>query len=254
MNARPSFTSARTFLEGEGRWRSTVAQAVGRLEQIALGMGVQFVPCDPEGFVIERDAAGIPGPLNPRYDYRRSRLFSRNFVSFVGKRDGGGISTQAGRLYTWTGGATLASEARALRIIYDHPDDARHTDYSIFAHPIADRIHGRVAYNGAVFVREDLRKARDELGGIHLAQVISPLSRLAALYLFDVDWCIATTKAKLFLNGTADRYGWAGISGGVDQHIEGIGGERDHYLMWSRRDDMLAEAERICAEGLKVAA
>lgn len=73
-----------------------------------------------------------------------------------------------------------------------------------------------------------------------------------ALYLFDPDWCVATTPASHFLKGTSERYGWAGIA--HPSHAERIGDmTNDVHLMWSRREDMLKEAESIARDGLKPA-
>ncbi len=242
MNARPSFNGARDFLLGEGRARQTVIEAVSRLDGLALEAGILFRPSFNPADLDDADA-----PLNQRYT--SGRLTSRNFVGISGNFFGG-ETRQAIRLYNWYDGATLASESRALRVYYDHPDDAEHTEHAIIAAPIADRIHGRVCFNGAVWVAPDMRGPRPELGGVFVSQIVSALSRMFALYLFDPDWCIATTPEDHFLKGTSERYGWAGIADPC--HVENIGnGPVKVRLMWSRREDMLAEAERIASEGLR---
>jgi len=245
MNARPSLTSACSYLLGEGRWRETIVDAVTVLEHEAAKVGIQFMASHrPDSLYV--DCA----PLNPRYT--AARLTGRNFFCLHGSKDIylPSVTRAASRLYTWHGGATLASESRALRIYYDHPEDAKHTEYAIFSCPIADRIQGRVAFNGAVWVDPALRGDRPELGGARVSQIVSSLSRLMAAYLFDVDWCIATTKTDKVLKGTAARYGWAGITAGVTESIAGVPGAADCHLMWSRREDILAEADRIVRHGL----
>lgn len=251
MNARPSLTSAQNFLAREGRWRETVHDAVRQLDQLADKIGIAFYPCEAETFAAIRYEDRIPGPLNPRYDHCKAHLTKRNFVGIVGlDRSGRAVSTQAIRLYHWYAGANLASEARAMRVIYDDADRAGHTEYSLFSQPIAERIHGRVTYNGAVFVADAYRGERPELGRVRLSQVVSALSRLLAAHLFDADWCIATCKADHIRCGIADRYGWAKVEPGVTQHIESIGGDTSCGLMWSRRADILHEAEAIARSGL----
>lgn len=246
MNARPSLTNARNFLAGEGRWREIVADAVGVLEHEAAKVGLFFQPSHEAS-----DLDGSIAPVNPRYC--SPRVSPKNFVHVMGS---GGVperlqTRQAIRLYHWYSGANLASEGRALRIYYDHPEDARHTEYAIFSQPIAERIHGRVAFNGAIWVHPELRGPLRELNGARVAQIISPLSRFLALYLYDADWCIATSKDLLVRNGTANRYGWAGVEGGVAESISSIGGAPDCALMWSRREDVIAEAARIVRDGVK---
>lgn len=246
MNERPSLTSARDFLAGEGRWRESVLEAVARLDTLALKLGIEFEPYHNPTLLHEGDA-----PINPRYRFG-ARISPRNFIHISGYAPGVHVSRQAIRLYNWYDGANLASESRALRVYYDHPEDAPHTDHCIINAPIADRVHGRVCFNGAVWVAPDLRGPRPELGGVFVSQIVSTLSRMFALYLFDPDWCVATTPADHFKRGTSERYGWAGIA--HPAHVERVGDSiNDVYLMWSRREDMLAEAERIARDGLQPA-
>lgn len=245
MNARPSSFIVQDFLEDEGRWRTTVIDAVAMLVSAARKAGLDFMPGRNPGHL-----SNAPAPLNPRY---AGRLHSRNYFDIIGSGGHGEdrhlLTRQAVRLYNWYDGASLASESRALRVYYDHPEDAPHTDHCIIAAPIADRIHGRVCFNGAVWVSPDLRGPRPELGGVFVSQIVSALSRMFALYLFDPDWCVATTPADHFKRGTSERYGWAGIA--HPAHVERIGSNiNDVHLMWSRREDMLAEAERIARDGL----
>ncbi len=246
MSNRSSFTPAHNWLLGEDHWRETVLAAVNVLELEAAKVGLRFQPSHEPTYLDDSDA-----PLNPRYV--KGPLTGRNFFCILGDTPDG-TTRQAVRLYNWYDGASLASEARALRIYYDHPSDAQHTDYALYDCPIADRINGRVAFNGAVWVHPDLRGARPELDGRHVAQIISPLSRLLALYLFDVDWCIATTKETLVGKGVTARYGWAGIEPGVRENIGSIGGDPACWLMWSHREDILAEATRIARDGIPMPA
>lgn len=254
MNARPS-TPARHLLEQGGRWRETVATAVSALERAGERVGIDFLPCDePWELINARANWSIDASLNPRFDPERGRLNARNYAALYSvmrpPQKHRCATTQAIRLYNWYDGANLASESRALRVYYDHPDDAKHTEHAIITAPIADRIHGRVCFNGAVWVSPDLRGPRKELGGVFVSQIVSALSRMFALYLFDPDWCIATTPEDHFLKGTSERYGWAGIASPC--HVENIGnGDVKVRLMWSRREDMLAEAERIARDGLR---
>lgn len=254
MNERPSLHSAHRFLLGEGRDRDAAIRAVARLENLAHQVGITFGASHAFHEIVPVPLA----PLNPRYDFKRTTHLGPRNAFWVGGWAAGevfsGVATRsAARLYNWYDGANLASESRALRVYYDHPEDAKHDEHAIISAPIADRIHGRVCFNGAVWVSPDLRGPRPELGGVFVSQIVSALSRMFALYLFDPDWCIATTPTAHFLKGTSERYGWAGIA--HPAHTECVAGNHaDVHLMWSRRDDMLAEAERICAEGLKVAA
>lgn len=235
------------FIAEAAEWRDTLEKAIGVLDATAFKIGLTFEPSHDF-----RSIAIPPGSaLNPRYDAETSRLTERNAVWIGGDENGRWATRQALRIYNWYSGATLASESRALRVYYDHDDDARHTDYAIYDHPIADRIRGRVAFNGAVWVSPDLRGPRPELNGVHVAQIISPLSRFIAAYLYDVDWCIATAPAGHKKAGITDRYGWAGVVPGLRENIGGMSTENDCWLMWSRREDILAEAERIATHGLR---
>lgn len=245
MNARPSLTSARNFLLGEGRWREIVGAAVSVLEIEALRLGVEFRPgYDFAMLATTRTLA----PLNPRYDVTRSRLTPRNAVWVPGTREGLLVTRQAVRLYAWYEGKTLASASRALEVYHDHPDEAGHREHAIVASPIADRIHGRVAFNGALYVDKALRGERSELGGARLSQIISALNRLLALALFEVDWCIATTPVDHRDRGISERYGWARVEPAA--YTESLDTTTNVCLMWSRREDILAEAESIVAGGI----
>jgi len=237
--------TALEFIAEAAEWRNLLEKAIGALDAEAFKLGLTFEPSHNPAYL-----DGSIAPVNPRY--LPGRLSARNFVHIMGS--GGNPehlqTRQALRVYNWYDGATLASESRALRVYYDHEEDAGHREYAIYSHPIADRIHGRVAFNGAVWVAPDLRGPRSELNGAHVSQIISPLSRLFALYLYDVDWCIATTKEALVLKQVTDRYGWAGVEPGLKENIGSIGGETDCWLMWSRREDILKEAERIIEKGV----
>jgi hypothetical protein len=236
--------SSLDFIQDGQGWRWSLVQAVKMLDDAAERAGLTLDPSHEPAYL-----DGHVAPLNPRYT--SGRLTSRNFVHVLGS----GLSpTQVAtrsalRVYNWYDGNTLASESRALRVYYDHPEDAKHTEHAIFSSPIADRIQGRAAFNGAVWVHPDLRGPRDELGGAHVVRIVSSLSRFLALYLFDVDWCVATTPAKLAMDGLWERAGWAGCTGGLNEAVDGIHNQNCH-LMWSRREDIIAEAEQIAAHGI----
>lgn len=237
--------TASVFIHDSQRDRWKVMQAIRALDEAATKVGIALDPSfDPADLHAEL------WPLNPRYS--SPRLNPRNFVHVVGIH-GEPLryaTRSAIRLYNWYDGKTFATESRTLSVYYDHPEDAPHTDQAIILAPIADRIHGRVTYNGAVWIAEELRGPRPELDGGHVSTIVSALSRMLALYLFDVDWCVATAHAAhVGFGGPAEHYGWKGIA--YPCHAERVGGlSADVHLMWSRREDILEEAERIASHGI----
>lgn len=234
--------SAGDFIHVNQRDRWKVMQAIRALDDLAAKVGITLDPSFDPAYL-----DGHVWALNPRYS--SPRLNPRNFVHVMGS--GGNptrlVTRSAIRLYNWYDGKTFASESRTLGVYYDYPQDAPHTDQAIVLAPIADRIHGRVTYNGAVWIDKELRGPRDELNGGHVSTIVSALSRMLAVYLFDVDWCVATaSKAHVGHGGPTEHYGWNGIA--FPCHAERVGDlSADVHLMWSRRQDILDEAERICA-------
>lgn len=230
--------TATDFIQDYGFGRDQVEDAVAHLDARARKIGLKFEPSfDPKTL----DAT--VWPLNPRY--ASPRLNPRNFVHVRGEIGGVLKTRSATRLYNWYDGKTFASESRNLGVYYDFPEHARHTDQAIILAPIADRIHGRVAYNGAVYIAKELRGPRDELSGGYVSSIVSAMSRMLALYLFDVDWCVATaSKEHIGYGGPAEHYGWKGFA--YPPHAERVGTlSADVQVMWSRREDILEEAERI---------
>lgn len=237
--------TAGDFLHVNQRDRWIVMQAIRALDDAAEKVGITLDPSFDPTYL-----DGHVWPLNPRYS--SPRLTPRNFVHVMGS---GGtpehlVTRSAIRLYNWYDGKTFATESRSLSVYYDHPEDAPHTDQAIILAPIADRIHGRVTYNGAVWIADELRGPRPELNGGHVSTIVSTLSRLLAVYLFDVDWCVATAHARhVGFGGPTEHYGWANIA--FPSHAERVGDlSADVHLMWSRRADILEEASRIAEHGI----
>lgn len=244
-------TEVASWMRRGQRWRQVAEDAAAALDHQACALGIRFEPGhDFERFKALR-ATMDQAPLNPRYDPAYCRLDHRNAAYLIGWDPEGEIaSMSAVRAYDWHDGRTLASESRNLRAVYDRPElDGRHLEHSMVTAPIADRIHGRVTYNGAVVIRKDYRGARDEIGKARLSQIVSGLGRMLALGLFGADWAVAASKTFMVLNGAAKRYGWAKIEAGVTEKLAIGVGLPDCHLMWSRREDMVTEAQRIIAAG-----
>lgn len=232
-------------------WRELVRDAARQVEEEAAKIGLTFeVGCDFERFKALRRTVD-QAALNPRYDPEFSRLDSSNALCVIGAAGGEVATMSAIRCYDWQH-TTLADESRTLRAYYDYPRrDAPHVEHSIVTAPIAERISGRVTAHGAVWVRPDLRRSADPRSrAVPVSHLVSALSRMIAAHYFNPDWCYATSKSMMVLNGAAALYGWHQICGGWRESLNVAGGGYDAALMWSRKADVIAEAEAIRRDGL----
>lgn len=252
MNERPDMTPPCNWVQSAGAWRETVADAIRRLQDDAASTRIRFVVRhDFAELTARRTALGLG--LNARWDPRFSRQDPAWSVWIHGlDGDGETASFGAVRVHDWHGGRTLATEARTMRWYFDRPElDALPAEHAHQLPPIADRIQGRVATTGALWVRPDLRGPRPELGQAHLSQIVSALNRLVAAGGYDPGWLVATTPERHFVHGMPDRYGWPHVEAkSFHESIAAGTGPGPVHLMWARREEALAEAIAIRRDGV----
>lgn len=254
MNEHPDATSPSNWVRAAGYPREVIGDAILHLQDAAARLGLKFYASHDWGaFKAHRTQADPSIKLNPRWDPAYSRLEPGFAVAIRGfDAEGRSATFGAVRVYEWHDGRNLASEARTLRLYYDRPDlDARFTEHACQLPAIAERISGRVAVTGALWVRRDLRGPRPELGQARVSQLVSALNRLTAVGGYDAGWCVATTPAEHVIDGISERYGWARVETSSFPERLAIGSPlKGVHLMDSTRGEVIAEAIRLCRDGL----
>lgn len=148
-------------------------------------------------------------PLVTVFDPRFGGLHEDNSFVMLGRdRHGDVVATQAGRFYNWAT-TDFARETSALRLFYPNPERQKLPAEAMeVTAKSAQRVRGRVAFSGGVWIRPDYR-------GRFLTAIMPRISRANAFTRWYTDVTVTMMSQALVDKGVAARCGYTDVDTGV---------------------------------------
>jgi hypothetical protein len=180
-------------------------------------------------------------PLLPVFDPACAQLDPTSAICLLGRNAAGDVVvTQGARFFDWHG-TTLHDEATSLRLLYRDPGAWRQPDEAIqVTAPTARLITGNVAYTGAHWCHADFR-------GKGLPTITPRIARALAIALWDVDTACTLMVEDVFARGVARRAGYLNAEWSIELKNTPLG-TLTTALLWSRRDEIVADLENFLAD------
>ncbi len=179
-------------------------------------------------------------PLLPVFDPSCGRPDPTSAICLLGRNAAGDVVvTQAARYFDWRN-TSLHDEATSLRLLYRDPDAWRQQDEAVqVTAPTAHLITGNVAYTGAHWCHPDCR-------GKGLPAITPRIARALAIARWNVDFACTLMVDDVFARGVARRAGYLNAEWSVELKNTPLG-TLTTALLWSRRDEIVADLESFLA-------
>ena len=205
----------------------------------ARGVFLSFAPLD-ELVAINRANSQSWLPLLPVFDPSRGLFDPGSALCLLGRNEAGEVVvTQAARFFDWRG-TTFHDEATSLRLLYRDPDAWRREGEAVeVTAPSARLITGKVAYTGAHWCRPDFR-------GKGLPGITPRIARTLAIAMWDIEVACTLMVEDVYARGVAQRAGYFNSEWSVELKNTPLGTLRT-ALLWSRRDEIVADLENFLA-------
>lgn len=179
-------------------------------------------------------------PLLPVFDPSCGRPDPTSAICLLGRNAAGDVVvTQGARFFDWRN-TSLHDEATSLRLLYRDPDAWRQPNEAVqVTAPTARLITGNVAYTGAHWCHPDCR-------GKGLPAITPRIARALAIALWNVDFACTLMVDDVFARGVARRAGYLNAEWSVELKNTPLG-TLTTALLWSRRDEIVADLENFLA-------
>lgn len=219
----PRETLSRLFLKADSEFRE-------------MGIELSFAPAES---LIDLNKANLDSwrALLPVFDAKVGGFNDDNGFVLLGRnRDGEIVLSQAQRLYSFTN-SNLKEEVESMRLFYADPArwQAERGETWRITCPTAEKMTGRVVFNGAVWYRPDYRK-------MGLMKIIGRVAKGYGFTKWYTDYTISIMMEDVFRGGNAAKGGYPHHEWEVRMQNTPFGSGRA-ALIWVKAEEMVPYIE-----------
>ncbi len=179
------------------------------------------------------------GALIPLFDARKVEVPAEAAFCLVARNTAGEmVASMSGRFYDLPPGRTLRhimEDGSFMRTPVSN-EPGRRTGCEVTA-PMADRLVGRIAYCGALWVHPEYR-------GLRLAAVMPRLTHACMITLWNIDHMIGFLKPEVIGSGLQQRYGYTHFEPSF-RYVENGEEVYDGLLVWMSATEMTDDVARF---------